>query len=516
MPHDFELDHEHEHESSLLDSQNAQSIWDQDHVVFQTVGIDIGSSTSHLLFSRVRLRRLNHAMTSHFEVVGRESLWHSPIVFTPFNSDASIDAKALEQFIESCFQSAGLKRQDIDTGAVILTGEAIKKNNARAINQIFSQDAGRFVCATAGHQLEAMLAAHGSGACALSKTRQQCGLHIDIGGGTTKLAVIDCGQIQSVWAFAGGGRMVALDTQGQWSRLDEAAHLMAQSLDLECSPESMAHIGHRRLLAKAYAGVLLEMVMRCLTPLPKGSEIGGQSFTLGDLAQALMLTVEPKLTVVPEYLTFSGGVSEYLFGTQTEDFGDLSKLLVEETIAQFTPTIKLPIVEVPHRIRATVIGASQFTVQVSGNTIFLRDPTLLPAKNVPVVKLSLPNLGSLTEDHLFQSIAAQAKRLDLTPLSRMALAMVWSYEPDYATLHLVASALYKYMHLEGARTEPLFLVIEGDVALSIGKILGDELRFSGPLVCIDGIELKELDYIDMGELITQTNVVPVVVKSLLF
>jgi len=122
--------------------------------------------------------------------------------------------------------------------------------------------------------------------------------------------VIDCGQIQSVWAFAGGGRMVALDTQGQWSRLDEAAHLMAQSLDLECSPESMAHIGHRRLLAKAYAGVLLEMVMSCLTPLPKGSEIGGQSFTLGDLAQALMLTVEPTLTVVPEYLTFSGGVSE--------------------------------------------------------------------------------------------------------------------------------------------------------------------------------------------------------------
>jgi ethanolamine utilization protein EutA len=136
LPHDFELDHEHEHDSGLHDAKNAKSIWDQDHIVFQTVGIDIGSSTSHLLFSRVHLHRHAHGLSSHFEVIGREVIWQSAIVFTPFKSDASIDAHLLEHFIEDSFNAAGLKREDIDTGAVILTGEAIKKNNARAINQI--------------------------------------------------------------------------------------------------------------------------------------------------------------------------------------------------------------------------------------------------------------------------------------------------------------------------------------------------------------------------------------------
>ena len=521
MPHDFELDHEHEHESSLLDAQNAKSIWDQDHIVFQTVGIDIGSSTSHLLFSRVHLRRHSHAMSSHFEVVRREVRWQSPIVFTPFKADSSIDAQELEQFIEGCFQSAGLKREDIDTGAVILTGEAIKKNNARAINQIFAQDAGRFVCATAGHQLEAMLAAHGSGACALSKSRAQCGLHIDIGGGTTKLALINQGLIQGVCAFAGGGRMVALDTQGQWTRLDDAARLLAQSLGVECTANSMAQEKTRRLMAKAYVGVLMDVLAACralpsqLNQVDHAAQVT-QISGLGALAHSLMLTPEFIGTAVPEYLTFSGGVSEYLFGAQTVDFGDISRLLVQEIIASFKQTLKLPIIEVAQRIRATVIGASQFTVQVSGNTIFLSDPTVLPAVNVPVVKVLLPGIEHLSEERVLQSIVAQARRLDLTPLSRMALAMVWDFEPDHATLFLVASAVFKYMHQVGERVEPLFLVIEGDVALSLGRVLRDELDFKGPLACIDGIELQEFDYIDMGSLITQTNVVPVVVKSLLF
>jgi len=501
LPHDFELDHEHEHDSGLHDAKNAKSIWDQDHIVFQTVGIDIGSSTSHLLFSRVHLRRHAHGLSSHFEVIGREVIWQSDIVFTPFKSDASIDAHHLEHFIEDSFNAAGLKREDIDTGAVILTGEAIKKNNARAINQIFAQDAGRFVCATAGHQLEAMLAAHGSGACALSKSRAQCALHIDIGGGTTKLALIVNGEIRGVCAFAGGGRMVAQNGSGQWSRLDDHAFVLASACGIECTPQSMAFEDNRRLIARVYSQVLLEML---------------QGLRLTPLAQSLMLTPELALHPQPQYLTFSGGVSEYLFGAETADFGDISRLLVQEIIARLKHSITIPVVEVAERIRATVIGASQFTVQVSGNTIFLSDPIVLPAVNVPVVKVLLPGIEHLSEERVLQSIAAQANRLDLTPLSRMALAMVWDFEPDHATLFLVASAVFKYMHQVGERVEPLFLVIEGDVALSLGRVLRDELDFKGPLACIDGIELQEFDYIDMGSLITQTNVVPVVVKSLLF
>jgi ethanolamine utilization protein EutA len=82
---------------------------------------------------------------------------------------------------------------------VILTGEAIKRKNAQAIDELFAAEAGKFVCATAGHKLECTLAAHGAGAVKLSKERgDTCLLHVDIGGGTTKLALIDAARSSGV------------------------------------------------------------------------------------------------------------------------------------------------------------------------------------------------------------------------------------------------------------------------------------------------------------------------------
>ena len=197
-----------------------KTITDHDVVVLSTVGIDIGSSTSHLLFARVTLQREGEKMSSRFAVVAREVLWRSPITLTPFLKDGGpIDAGKLERFIHESYDSAGLTTADIDCGAVILTGEAIKRENARAIDELFASEAGKFVCATAGHQLEATLAAHGSGAVRVSKEREMALLHVDIGGGTTKLALIDRGTILGVAAFAVGGRLIGRDDSGGWTRL---------------------------------------------------------------------------------------------------------------------------------------------------------------------------------------------------------------------------------------------------------------------------------------------------------
>src|ERR1700754_946845 len=184
--HDFELEHEHDDLTEAEAEAIARAIWEQDTLELRTVGIDIGSSTSHLLFAKVTLRRQTLGLSSRFTVVDRQVIWRSPIMLTPFLPDGSIDAKALEHFIHHAYHDAGLKRSDVDSGAVILTGEAIKRKNARAIDEIFAKESGKFVCATAGHKLECILAAHGSGATALSQRRNACGLHVDIGGGTTK------------------------------------------------------------------------------------------------------------------------------------------------------------------------------------------------------------------------------------------------------------------------------------------------------------------------------------------
>ncbi|MDB5641921.1 MAG: eutA, partial [Hyphomicrobiales bacterium] len=191
--HDMDEDHDHNAMSEEDKAAMAAWIWAQESVELKTIGIDIGSSTSHLLFAKVTLQRQSQGLSARFVVTGREVVWRSPIMLTPFLPNGLIDAAHLEDFIKACYRDARMRREDIDTGAVILTGEAIKRSNARAIDEVFAEEAGKFVCATAGHKLECTLAAHGSGAVALSKARDAVVLHVDIGGGTTKLAMIERG-----------------------------------------------------------------------------------------------------------------------------------------------------------------------------------------------------------------------------------------------------------------------------------------------------------------------------------
>ena len=160
----------HDHHPSVQTKKAvADSIWEQEHIELVTVGIDIGSSTSHLIFAKVHLQRRAQGLSSRYEVIKREILWQSPIHFTPFLNNGLIDADALGRSIEQAYFDAGLHKHDVDSGAVILTGEAIKRSNAKSIDELFAEQAGKFVCATAGHRLECVLAAHGSGAVERSK-----------------------------------------------------------------------------------------------------------------------------------------------------------------------------------------------------------------------------------------------------------------------------------------------------------------------------------------------------------
>ncbi len=227
--HEGEGDHVHE---ISLDARGklAEHIWKLENVELATVGIDIGSSTSHLMFAMVRLQRKTQALSSQFVVTERKVLWKSPILLTPFLADGSIDARALGDFVAKCYRDAGLRPGAIDTGAVILTGEAIKRSNARAIADLFAAEGGKFVCASAGHHLECALAAHGSGAAALSHERRQPVLNVDVGGGTTKLALAVDGRVVSTSAFAVGGRLLAFDAEGRVARIDESARIAADSV----------------------------------------------------------------------------------------------------------------------------------------------------------------------------------------------------------------------------------------------------------------------------------------------
>ncbi len=497
--HDSEFEHEHIEPGDEERTELARFIWSQEHVELTTVGVDIGSSTSHLLFARVLLQRHSQGLSSRFVVVDRQIVWRSPIMLTPFLADGTIDARALGDFIAGCYRDAGLAKGDIDSGAVILTGEAIKRKNARAIDELFATEAGKFVCATAGHILECRLAAHGSGAVRLSRERGQCLLHVDIGGGTTKLALIDRGTVLSAAAIATGGRLVATDERGRWTRVDDSARLVAQELGLATDPETLADPATREALARRLAAVMADHILDA--PLDR-------------LGAELKLTAGLRRTAVPVGFTFSGGVSEYVFGRESEEFGDIALPLARALGAELGRRTKLPLIDPGQRIRATVIGASQFTIQVSGKTIYLSDPSVLPVHGVPVV-----HVGAAEEsdaEGLAEKIRRGLADMDLDPETRVAIAFSWQADPEYARLAELGRGIIAAAAPRGHRHEPLFLMIDGDIGRTLGRLLHQELELESPLVSIDGVQLQDLDYVDVGAMISPPGVVPVVIKSLLF
>jgi ethanolamine utilization protein EutA len=203
-----------------------------------------------------------------------------------------------------------------------------------------------------------------------------------------------------------------------------------------------------------------------------------------------------------------------LFGHEQQDYGDIAPFLTTALRRELARRSALPVLDPGQRIRATVIGASQFTVQVSGKTIYLPDPSVLPVHNVPVVQLAIDLAGPINIDAAAAAIRQGLAQMDLAPSSRMALAFAWHGDPEYSRLAAAGRAIVQA--LAPSRRELLILVIDGDIGKTLGRLLHRELNLSGPIVSIDGVQLQELDYVDVGQLLTPPGVVPVVVKSLLF
>lgn len=489
--HVFFPDH-HGGDPAGLDAAEALA-WQLDNVELLTVGVDVGSSTSHLLFARLHLQRLAQSLSSRFVVVKRETVHRSPILLTPFRADGLIDSAALSRFVEETYREAGLDRDQVDTGAVILTGAALERANARAVAELFATEGGKFVCASAGHNMEAILAAHGSGAVAMSRARPGPALHIDVGGGTAKLSLLEDGEILQTAAVAVGGRLLTTDGEGRIDRLETAASRLLPGLAVGDRLE--AEEGRR--LCGLLANQLLEAAEGGL-PRLLVTEALAHDHRLSDLR-----------------ITCSGGVSEYLFGHQRAGYHDLGRELAEAISIAFAAR-QAVLEPASEGIRATVIGASQFTVEVSGNTIHLGGEAMLPIHGVPVVRPVL-SPGAIVADDVAAAIGRAFSRLDLVEgESPAALAVSWLGEPRYTSLRELAKGVVGGLARSLAAGTLVLLTLDADVGRSVGAILQEEFGTGASLIVLDGLELKELDYIDVGEVLRPAGVVPVIVKSLAF
>jgi ethanolamine utilization protein EutA (predicted chaperonin) len=392
----------------------------------------------------------------------------------------------------------------VDTGAVILTGEALRRENAQAIADVLAEVGGEFVCAAAGHHMESMLAAYGSGAAKVSHARAAPLLNIDIGGGTTKLALVEAGRVVRTAAIHLGGRLAVVDAAGRLTRLDPAGRRLAALAGCDWTLGDRVSEDDLRRVTAWMADALVAAVTQVQAP----PEVEGLWLTeplgvAGDIAGAM----------------FSGGVSEYVYGREERDFGDLG-LRFGHAIRQRLDAGRflVPLLPAGECIHATALGASEYSVQLSGNTVYVSSPRdLLPRRNLPVLQPPVTMGDTIDPSAVAAAIRSHLRDFDIVEGdSEVALAFRWRGAPAYPRLAGLARGILEALPRTLAGGKPLFVVLDGDVAQTLGALLKDELGVGSEVLVIDGISLWDFDYIDLGRVRMPSFTVPVTIKSLVF
>jgi ethanolamine utilization protein EutA len=502
--HEHGPDADHDHDADFDGPLEENPLWIADNVRLTSVGIDIGSSGTQVIFSRLHLRRMAEDMSSRYFVVNRETLFQSPVSLTPYESATRISDEKLGQILDQAYEDAGLSPDDIDAGAVILTGEALRRENSQAIAATVSQKGGDFVCATAGHHMESMLAAFGSGAAQASLDGDKRIVNVDIGGGTAKLAILEKGQVKVTAAVHVGGRLQVVDENGAIVRLDPAGRTHAARAGFDWDIGDTVTSEQLDAVADGMAATLIDALV--VRPIPTDIENFYLTDPIVDWGQI-------------DGVMFSGGVSEYVYGREERDFGDLG-LRLGHAIARRLEAGALPWELLPARecIRATALGASEYSVQLSGNTCFISDQgELLPRRNLQVIQPPYDCPEEIIPEDVARAVKAHRRTFEVDGDDReIALSFHWRGLPAYERMFAFAKGLALGLDDMIATGKPLFIVLDGDIAQSLGHILKDELELPVGVLVIDGVVLWDFDYIDLGKIRLPSRTVPVTIKSLVF
>ncbi len=464
-----------------------------------SVGIDVGSATSHLVFSNLILVRDEMSPTLRFNIEERNVIYEGKIIQTPFLEDKTIDIDELTAFFKEEYEHAGIDPADIQTGAVIITGESAKKHNAPQIAEALSKDAGKLVAATAGPNFESFLAAMGSGATARSRDLGKTILSCDIGGGTSNLAISRDGEVLSTSCIAVGGRLLALDSEIRIRQLADPAVKVMQHIGLDYRLGDRIAKEDIEKIASRMAEVLIEVIMG-----PARSS----------LAKKLMMTGNLDFSIPIDEYMFSGGVAEFIYGKKGR-YNDIGSILAKK-IRSLIPKLKSPVVEPINKIRATVIGAGAYSLSVSGSSGFMDDKLTLPIRNIPVLRVDVDHT-KLSVGHVVSMVTMAFQRHDL--VEGQEVVALYFKDParvNYPALELFAKAMETALPNSIAKGIPIILIFEKDIACSVGNVIRRETSLNSNLLSLDELSLNDGDWIDISEPLVGRQVFPVTVKSLVF
>ena len=473
-----------------------------------SVGIDIGTSTTQVVFSRIAMENTAGYFTiPKVSIVEKEIVYRSEIHTTPLLNRSLIDGERVRELVAAEFQRAGFTPADTGTGAVIITGESARKENSALVLEKLSGFAGEFVVSTAGPDLEAIIAGKGSGAQQYSQEMSSTAVNLDIGGGTTNIALFDGGRTAGKGCLDIGGRLIRLAPDYTVTYLSPAAALVAESRGVSLQEGERASLPELREVCRGMAQ-LLEEALGLAPPSPLLRQVQTPGSSWLDLAGQKPVRA----------IFFSGGVADGVYrgispGEDPIPYGDIG-LLLGEAIREGRLCSAFRLEKGRETIRATVVGAGSYTTTLSGSTITYTTPEMFPLKNVPVLKLSLEE----QEAGFGGEAGPIAERvrwfLRQSDSSYLVIALEGEADPSYPRLKALAGAAAQAAK-ELPPEAPLLLVVESDIAKALGQAVAARLE-GRPVVALDSIHVEQNDYMDLGRPLMDGLVVPVVVKTLIF
>ena len=462
--------------------------------ILTSVGIDIGTTTTKLVISYLTLTNVMPGSSiPRIEISNKSLFYASEVQFTPFIDRKTIDEMAVRRIVEREYQKAGISPSDVDTGAIIITGESAKKENAEKLVHALAEFSGDFVVATAGPELESVIAGKGSGAEEISKKERCVCANVDVGGGTTNIAFFDRGNCIGNACLEVGGRLIEVDPiTHRIQYMAEGAQKVAETLSLNRIPELEPQ--EQKGCIESILDQMVETVDEIIFRKEKSK-----------IAQ-LLLVNDDLPNVLPEKVVFSGGVSKYIYQKAEADWwvhGDVGPLLgLAYTRGKTFSTLE--VVPGLETIHATVMGAGVHTINVSGSTVTVKRECL-PIRNIPVVMPEISNgiMDWISPSRKFTESLHQCVALGLPKQTDLGFAAVTNLTDTLAK------------EIPQINSNPIVLVMEQDIA----KVLGQGLRRrlgDINLVCIDGVKITDNDYIDIGNSLHYAEALPVVVKTLIF
>lgn len=473
------------------------------HEVILSVGIDIGTSTTQLIFSRLTIEnRASSYTVPQICIVDKEVIYRSKIYFTPLRSATEIDADAVKKIVRDEYAAAGMTPKDLQTGAVIITGETARKQNANDVLAALSDMAGDFVVATAGPDLESVLSARGAGADVLSKEDRTCIANLDIGGGTSNIALYQKGTLRGTSCLDIGGRLIKV-SDGKLTYIFPKIQRLAQDHGITIQVGDRADVDVLMKVCRLMAQQLAQALH-----LSEPDQHHSGMYT----NDGKPLPKEPRVMGV----TYSGGVADCVYEVNGQDpfrYGDIGVLL-GKAIRENNALNGVRRYQAAETIRATVVGAGTHATTVSGSTIRY-DQKTLPLKNVPVLRISEEDEASL--ETLKSSVRSQLPLYQPEgEIEQIAISLTGEKRTSFAQVQELAAAIIECAKEVIDGPYPLVVVVENDIGKVLGNALNVMLHNEKNVICIDSIHAASGDYIDIGEPVAGGQVLPVVIKTLIF